>query len=111
MKETQSFTMLTEGQYERIEEAVHKRMQSYSEYRLDDINFKFSMMVPEDVEHIMRIGVSILCTKWEIGYPGGGFVGAVVDNNLMETFSRADSLNLKCINFYVYLIYNQGYIA
>jgi hypothetical protein len=111
MKETPSFTMLTEGQYDRIEMAVHERMKSYSVERPDDINFKFAISNQEDSEHIMRIGASILCTRWEIGYPGGGFVGAIAENNLMETFSRADAINLKCINFYVSLIYNQGYIA
>ena len=60
----------------------------------------------DDKEHVVNIGTSILCTKWNIGYPGGSFAQAVVNNDLMETFSRADDVNSKVIKFYVHLIYN-----
>ena len=60
----------------------------------------------DDKEHVINIGTSILCTKWNIGYPGGSFVQAVVNNDLMETFSRADDINSKVIKFYCHLIYN-----
>ena len=36
--------------------------------------------------HIIEIGASILCTKWEVGYEGGGFVQAFVANDLMTHF-------------------------
>ncbi len=60
----------------------------------------------DDKEHVINIGTSILCTKWNVGYPGGSFVQAIVNNDLMETFSRADDVNSKVIKFYVHLIYN-----
>jgi len=60
----------------------------------------------DDKDHVINIGTSILCTKWNIGYPGGSFAQAVVNNDLMETFSRADDINSKVIKFYVHLIYN-----
>ena len=60
----------------------------------------------DDKEHVINIGTSILCTKWNVGYPGGSFVQAIVNNDLMETFSRADDINSKVIKFYVHLIYN-----
>lgn len=59
-------------------------------------------------EHVIQIGTSILCTKWGVGYPGGSFVQAVVDNNLMEAVGRADSTNVKMLPFYCKLIYNIG---
>ena len=59
-------------------------------------------------EHIINIGTSILCTKWEVGYPGGSFAQSVVDNNLSEAFGRADDINIHCIRFYVMLMYNVG---
>ena len=59
-------------------------------------------------DHIINIGTSILCTKWEVGYPGGSFAKAVVDNNLSEAFGRADDINIHCIRFYVMLMYNVG---
>ncbi len=46
----------------------------------------------EDVsEHILDIMVSIMCTRDKSSYAGGGFVEAVVANNLYLTMSRADS--------------------
>ena len=103
-------TQLSKGQEERIQEAVKQRIEDYSVERPTDINFSFAISNPEDRDHIVRIGTSILCTRWEIGYPGGSFAQAIANNNLMETFGRADAINLKCIQFYVSLIYNQSYI-
>jgi len=59
-------------------------------------------------EHIIYIGASVLCTKWEVGYPGGDFVKAIVDNDLSAAFSRADNINQHCIKFYLMLMYNVG---
>jgi hypothetical protein len=103
-------TPFKEGQEERIREAVRARIKEYSNQRRD-IGFS-SEIAPftDETDHVANIGTSILCTKWGIGYPGGSFVQAVVNNNLMETFGRADHINLNCIQFYVYLIYNQSYI-
>lgn len=102
-------TQLSKGQEERIKEAVIKRISSYSVETSDNM-FRLTLSAEDAREHIIRIGVSILCTKWGIGFPGGSFVQAIVDNNLMETYGRADSINVNCIRFYVSLIYNQGYI-
>jgi hypothetical protein len=102
---------LKEGQEERIREAVKTRIREYSETGRD-LGFMtvISPAFDNEMEHIVNIGTSILCTKWGVGYPGGSFVQSIVDNNLMETFGRADHANLKAIGFYVYLIYNQGYV-
>ena len=59
-------------------------------------------------EHVIQTGTSILCTKWKIGYLGGGFVEAVVDNNLTQAVGRADGTNVKMLPFYCKLIYNVG---
>jgi hypothetical protein len=56
--------------------------------------------------HIIEIGTSILCTKWKVGYPGGGFVQSFVDNDLMATFLKADSTVYKSLRFFVMLTYN-----
>jgi len=63
---------------------------------------------PEDISHIENIATSILCTKWKVGYPGGSFVQAVVDNKLTEAFGRADSVNRDCMLFYTSLMSNVG---
>ena len=59
-------------------------------------------------DHIVQIGTSILCTKWQVGYAGGGFVQAVVDNDLQGAISRADSTNVRALKFYCQLMYNVG---
>ena len=56
--------------------------------------------------HIIEIGTSILCTKWNVGYEGGGFVQAVVNNDLMGAVGKADGTNVKMLPFYCKLIYN-----
>lgn len=45
--------------------------------------------------HILDIMVSIMCTRDKSSYAGGGFVDAVVANNLYLAASRADS---ECSN-------------
>ena len=66
------------------------------------------IMVQFEREHIIDIGISVLCTKWDVGYPGGHFAQAIVDNNLSESYSRADDVNVHCIRFYLMLMYNVG---
>ena len=97
------------GQEKRIREAVEKRIDEYWSKGTDS-SFGHAISFKEGREHIANIGVSVLCTKWGVGFPGGSFVQAIVSNDLTETFSRADTINLNCIRFYVYLIYNQSYV-
>jgi len=66
------------------------------------------IMVQFEREHIIDIGTSILCTRWEVGYPGGSFAQAVVKNHLSDAFGTADEVNVHCIRFYVMLTYNVG---
>ena len=56
--------------------------------------------------HIINIGTSILCTKWEIGFEGGGFVQAFVNNDLMKAVGSADGISLKGLKFFASLLYN-----
>ena len=101
----------TEGQEERIREAVRTRIAEYS-INCRDVAFR-SEIAPftDEREHIVNIGTSILCTRWGIGYPGGSFAQAIVDNNLSEAFGRADNINANAIRFYVTLLYNQSYVS
>jgi hypothetical protein len=59
-------------------------------------------------DHIVQIGTSILCTRWNVGYAGGGFVQAVVDNDLQRAISNADTTNVRALKFYCQLMYNVG---
>jgi hypothetical protein len=42
-------------------------------------------------EHILDIMVSIMCTRDKSSYEGGGFVQAVINNDLYLALSRADA--------------------
>ena len=42
-------------------------------------------------DHIIDIMVSIMATRDKSSYAGGGFVQAIVDNNLYLALSRADT--------------------
>ena len=67
-------------------------------------NYEF--LGKEDLEHIADIGTSVMCTKLEIGFPGGSFVQSVVNNDLRGSFANADSVNAGAIRFYVMMMYN-----
>lgn len=72
------------------------------------INFPSELSIDER-EHVIDMGTEIMANKWGINdYPPGSFVNAVIGNKLTETFSNADSTNLRFIHFYVLLMYNVG---
>ena len=99
-----------EGQRERIRERV---IQALQEEREGPSPFKDLYSITNDKEnylHVVDIGTSVLCAKWEIGYKPGGFVQALVDNDLFGAFRRGDSVNVNCIGFYVKLMESIGYI-
>jgi hypothetical protein len=58
--------------------------------------------------HIIQIGTSILCTRWGVGYEGGGFVKFFVNNDLMGAIGSADSTSCKGFKFFASLMYNVG---
>ena len=62
----------------------------------------------DSVEHVIDTGASILCTKWGIGYEGGSFVQAVVENDLQGAIGRADGTSLRALKFFCQLMYNTG---
>lgn len=58
-------------------------------------------MSADVVNHVINTATSIYCTKHSIGFEGGGFVKAVVDNDLRMAFARADDINRQALHFYV----------
>lgn len=55
------------------------------------IQFAKEWNVENVSNHILDIMVSIMCTRDKSSYAGGGFVEAVVANNLYLAMSRADT--------------------
>jgi hypothetical protein len=91
---------------EQQQEIVRAVVSDYFDKYADKYLALFLKISQKD--HIIDIGTSILCTKWSVGYPGGSFAQAVVNNDLAEAFGRADDINIHCIRFYVMLMYNVG---
>ena len=61
---------------------------------------EFALNYDVTSEHIISIIASVMMTRDGQGYSGGSFVHAVVDNDLFQAISRADSecyQNLKVI--------------
>ena len=94
--------MDTQKQIQLVSEIVTEFFDENAMYTgIDDMN-------EENTTHIIQIGTSILCTKWNVGYEGGGFVQAVVGNDLIRAVSRADGTCIKALKFFVQLICNVG---
>lgn len=65
---------------------------------------------PESLQHLTNIGASIVMNNWGIDTRPGGFVRAIIDNDLEGSVNRADHINLQLLPFYVTLKYNLGYV-
>ncbi len=93
-------------QIEVLKSIVEEKWEQWVEQgsMLDGIQF-----AEGEIDHVISIGTSILQTRFEVGFPGGGFVQAVVDNDLIRAIGSADSTNAKAIKFYVMLVCNVGY--
>lgn len=89
------------NQIKQVKKIVEKFYEENIVWGFDTPNY-----TPDQRDHIINIGTSILCTKWDVGYPGGSFVQAVVDNDLMKAVGAADSTNVKALKFYCQLLYN-----
>jgi hypothetical protein len=93
---------------ENQRERIHQAVSTYFSNNAPDYLKKLS---DGDINHIINIGTSILCTKWDIGPVGGGFVNAFLSNKLKETYNSADQVNKLAIPFYLQLVYNMDYIS
>jgi hypothetical protein len=88
------------------EQEIKDVVDEFVTRKLDSMGWRPFGYNDEVVDHIKNMCVSILQTKYGVGYPGGGFVQAVVNNDLMGTFGRADHINKDFIWLYAELLYN-----
>jgi hypothetical protein len=91
-------------QRDRISQAVGEYVERNS-YLIPDQHLN-----EKDLDHIINIGTSIMCTKWEVGFPGGSFVQSINNNDLMGAVNSADDVCGNCLKFFVVLHYNLGYV-
>ncbi len=64
--------------------------------RLRAVKFANEWGYNEVSDHILDIMVSIMCTRDKSSYAGGGFVEAIVSNDLYSAATRADS---ECVKY------------
>lgn len=88
-----------------VKEKVSEYLKEYGESTGVPLNI---LMDNESREHVVNIGTSIMMNKLGFNTFPGSFVQAVLDNNLHSAFNRADSINQKCLRFYVSMMYSIG---
>lgn len=76
-------------------------MKDFNESKYLDAATKFAKRHLVESPHIINIIMSVMCTRDGVGYPGGSFVQAVVDNDLLNAVARADSECIKNIRVIV----------
>lgn len=85
-----------------IQETASKDTAEFLEQYWESTGVPSSIMRdPESKEHVIRIGTAIMMNRFGFNTNPGSFVQAVVNNDLTGAFSRADSINQKCLRFYV----------
>ena len=89
-------------QIQIVKEVVTKYFAENAEW------LNLSHLLEDEKSHIINIGTSILCTKWQVGYEGGGFVKSFVNNDLMGAIGSADGTSYKGFKFFASLMYNVG---
>jgi hypothetical protein len=94
--------MNTVDQIEIVKEVVKNYFADNAQW------LNLSELSESEKSHIIAIGTSILCTKWKVGYEGGGFVQSFVNNDLMGAIGSADGTSYKGFKFFASLMYNVG---
>lgn len=65
---------------------------------MNDINYE---ILPDHMEEAARLYI-------ERGMLPGGFLTAVFENNLVEAYGRADSMNQEAMQTWVMFLYNEA---
>ena len=87
---------------------VKESVEQYFEKTAPLSVFEYSTMSQDDKDHIKNIACSIMNARLGIGFDPGGFVKAVINNNLSGAFANADQVNQRALKFYMLMIYNLG---
>ena len=87
-------------------EKIKNQVQAYFDKNAHSYINYLTLESKENRNHIVNIGTSIICTRHNIGYPGGSFVQSIVNNDLQGTFANADDININAIRFYLMMMYN-----
>ena|SRR5690625_883140 len=80
------------------EQIISRMRTAVKKYAEETLN-----LPSESIDKFTRFGANIMAAKWDI-VPGlylSGFEDAIVNNDLMSTFAKADDENRKLIHYYV----------
>jgi hypothetical protein len=82
---------------EKYQLAVEKSYNAYYH------SFFTTPLAKENEDHIKNLAISVLMTRDKVQI-GGGFVSAIVNNDLIEAVSRADSSAILGLRFFVHCV-------
>ena len=78
-------------------------METYQEIREYAENNNEPNLTPEELDHVAMCMEHISRWYYE-DYPLGGFLTAIVNNDLLEACFRADDVNIKALKLYAYFL-------
>jgi hypothetical protein len=89
-------------------ELIQKARLAAETYAAENLEWSLAQPVTEgERRHIVDIAASIIMTRDNI-LQGGGFVEAIIANNLSQAISRADSTCIRALKFFVMVKDNAG---
>jgi hypothetical protein len=94
---------------EQLVGRVNKAVEDYFDKNATNTRVPLHLIVDGEAKsHIINIGTSIMLNRLGVNTYPGSFVQAVLDNDLREAFSRADTINSQVLGFYITMMYNLG---
>ena len=92
---------------EAIELKVMNEVAKYFHENNINTRVPFNIILDKEaVSHIINIGTSIMMNRIGVNTYPGGFVRAVLENDLHGAFSRADAINSQALGFYITMMHN-----
>ena len=99
---------------ERLENKKHIEMAKFVDKIIRDYFWEngprfiqsFDDLTDKEAEHIIDMGKTLLLTRDGMFIFPGHFINAVLKNDLLEAFSRADETNVKAIHWFLLIKLN-----
>jgi hypothetical protein len=92
--------------FEEAQKIVREKVSDYLERNARTTSVPIEILFGEEREHVVNIGTAIMLNKLGFDTWPGSFVQAVLDNDLVGSFNKADHINRQCLGFYATMISN-----
>ena len=88
-------------------EKINAIRKQVTEYCIQNRNavINFSGLSDEDRERVYELAASVVFTRDNI-MQGGGFIQAIIANDLESAVGRADDIAIRCLKLLVFVKYN-----